>query len=140
MLPWVAGVLVLALCVFAWIDVGGSVSALVKGLFAQKGIVRDVIPNSVPPDGAVVWSGAKAAVTTLCIAVLSIALGIVGAIAMLPLAARNITPSRPLYEVARILQAVLRAIPELITLLFFLITVGFGPWSATVACATRFWR
>jgi len=72
-------------------------------------------------------------VTTLCIAILSIAFGIIGAVAMLPLAARNITPSRPLYEIARLIQAVLRAIPELIMLLFFLITVGFGPWSATVA-------
>jgi phosphonate transport system permease protein len=72
-------------------------------------------------------------VTTLCIAILSIAFGIIGATLMLPFAARNITPSRPVYEITRLIQAVLRAIPELIMLLFFLITVGFGPWSATVA-------
>jgi len=132
-IAYVAGLLVLAFVVYSWSNVQGSVSALVNGLFAKKGIFRDVFPHSVPPDSHELWPGVQAAVTTLCIAVLSIALGIVGAIAMLPFAARNITPSRPLYELARLTQAILRAIPELIMLLFFLITVGFGPWSATVA-------
>ena len=52
---------------------------------------------------------------------------------MLPLAARNITPSRPLYELARLVQAILRSIPELIMLLFFLIVFGFSPFAAVVA-------
>jgi len=130
---YVAGVAVLALCIYSWINVQGSVSALVSGFFAKKGLLRDLIPHSFPPKLSEVWPGVQAAVTTLCIAILSIAFGIIGAIAMLPFAARNITPSRPLYEAARLIQAILRAIPELIMLLFFLITVGFGPWSATVA-------
>jgi len=130
---YLAGVAVLALCIYSWINVQGSVGALVTGFFDKKGLLRDFIPHSLPPKLSEVWPGVQAAVTTLCIAILSIAFGIVGAIAMLPLAARNITPSRPVYEVARLIQAVLRAIPELIMLLFFLITVGFGPWSATVA-------
>jgi len=133
---------VLALCVYSWINVQGSVGALVSGFFARKGLIRDFLPHSIPPNLYDVWPGVQAAVTTLCVRscrsrptarVLSIAFGIIGAIAMLPLAARNITPSRPLYEGARLIQAVLRAIPELIMLLFFLITVGIGPWSATVA-------
>ena len=132
-IAYLAGVAVLALCIYSWINVQGSVSALVNGFFARKGLIRDFIPHSFPPDLSDVWPGVQAAVTTLCIAILSIAFGIIGAIAMLPLAARNITPSRPLYEGARLIQAVLRAIPELIMLLFFLVTVGFGPWSATVA-------
>ena len=57
----------------------------------------------------------------------------IGAIVMLPLAARNITPSRPLYELARLVQAILRSIPELIMLLFFLIVFGFSPFAAVVA-------
>jgi phosphonate transport system permease protein len=92
-----------------------------------------VFPHSVPPDLGALWGGVKAAVTTLCIAVPSIAFGIVGSIAMLPLAARNSAPSRPLYELARLLQAILRAVPELIMLLFFLIAFGFSPFAAVVA-------
>jgi phosphonate transport system permease protein len=87
----------------------------------------------VPPDLSVLRGGITAAITTLCIAVLSIAFGIVGSIAMLPFAARNIAPSRWTYELARVIQAVLRAIPELIMLLFFLIVFGFSPFAAVVA-------
>ncbi len=133
MVRYVAGLLVLGLLIYSWSNVQGSVAGLVNGFFAKKGLLRDVFPHSVPPDLHQLWPGIEAAVTTLCIAVLSIAFGIIGSIAMLPLAARNITPSRSLYEITRLTQAVLRAIPELIMLLFFLITVGFGPWSATVA-------
>ena len=132
-IAYLVGVAALALCIYSWINVQGSVSTLVSGFFAKKGLIRDFLPHSIPPNLHDVWPGVQAAVTTLCIAVLSIAFGIIGAIVMLPLAARNITPSRPLYEGARLIQAVLRAIPELIMLLFFLITVGIGPWSATVA-------
>ena len=127
----VAGVI--ALLIFSWIEVGGSVSQFFHGLFAPKGLFRDVIPKSLPPDLSALWGGVRAAITTLSIAVLSIAFGLVGAIAMLPLAARNITPSRPLYELARLIQAILRAIPELIMLLFFLIVFGFSPFAAVVA-------
>ena len=129
----IAIAVVVALLVFSWLNVHGSVSQFFTGLFARRGLIRDVFPHSVPPDLGQLWPGVKAAVTTFCIAILSIAFGIAGSVAMLPLAARNITPSRPLYEVTRLVQAILRAIPELIMLLFFLIVFGFGPFSAVVA-------
>ncbi|MBV9603862.1 MAG: ABC transporter permease subunit [Solirubrobacterales bacterium] len=124
---------VLGLLIFSWIDAQGSVTQFFDGLFARKGLFRDVVPHSLPPDLSALWGGVRAAVTTLAIAILSIAFGLIGAIAMLPLAARNITPSRPLYELARVVQAILRAIPELIMLLFFLIVFGFTPFAAVVA-------
>jgi phosphonate transport system permease protein len=124
---------VIALLIFSWIEVGGSVSEFVHGLFGPKGLLRDLIPKMLPPDLGALWGGVRAAVVTMCIAILSIAFGLVGAIAMLPLAARNIAPSRPLYEIARLIQAILRAIPELIMLLFFLIVFGFTPFAAVVA-------
>jgi phosphonate transport system permease protein len=124
---------VIALLIFSWIEVGGSVSQFFHGLFGPKGLLRDLIPKSLPPDMSALWGGVRAAVVTLCIAILSIAFGLIGAIAMLPLAARNIAPSRTLYEIARVVQAILRAIPELIMLLFFLIVFGFTPFAAVVA-------
>jgi phosphonate ABC transporter permease subunit PhnE len=102
-------------------------------VFGPKGLVRNIIPNSLPPDLSALWGGVHAAVVTMCVAILSIAFGIIGALAMLPLAARNITPSRLLYETSRLVQAILRAIPELIMLLFFLIVFGFSPFAAVVA-------
>jgi phosphonate transport system permease protein len=123
----------LALLVYSWIDVGGSLRELINGLFARKGLFRSLIPSSVPPDLSAFGDGIKAAVTTFCIAILSIAFGVIFSVSMLPFAARNITPSRPLYELARLSQAILRAIPELIMLLIFEVVMGFSPFSAVLA-------
>ena len=125
--------LLVGLLVYSWIDVGGSVAQFFTGMFGKKGLIRNVLPESVPPDSGQIWPGVEAAMTTFAIAILSIMFGIVGSIAMLPLAARNIAPSRPAYELTRLIQAILRSIPELIMLLFFLIVFGYGPFSAVVA-------
>jgi phosphonate transport system permease protein len=133
-LVWLAlGVLLTALLIYSWIDTGGSVSQVVSGFFGKKGLIRNVLPESVPPQANQFWPGFRAAATTFAIALLSIAFGIVGSLAMLPLAARNITPSRPLYELARLIQAILRAIPELIMLLLFNVVLGFSPFAAVLA-------
>jgi phosphonate transport system permease protein len=133
---WVAivsALVLLALLVYSWINVGGSLSEFINGLFAKKGLFRSLFPSAVPPDLSALGDGIKAAVTTFCVAILSIAFGVVFSVSMLPFAARNISPSRPLYELARFFQAVLRAIPELIMLLIFEVVMGFSPFSAVLA-------
>lgn len=129
----VGAVVVAGLLVYSWIDTGASVSQAVSGFFGAKGLLRNVLPESVPPDAGQFWPGFRAAATTLAIALLSIAFGIVGSLIMLPLAARNLSPSRPLYELARLVQAVLRAIPELIMLLLFNVVLGFSPFASVLA-------
>lgn len=123
----------IALLVYSWEDVQGSVSALVHGLFNKEGLFRSVLPSAVPPAGDQLWPGIKAAATTFAIAILSIFFGLIFSVAMLPLAARNITPSRPIYELARLVQAILRAIPELIMLLMFNVVLGFSPFASVLA-------
>ena len=125
--------LFVALLIYSWIDTQVSISQFVDGWFAKHGIVRDLFPHSVPPEWDQFWDGFKAAMTTLAIATLSIVFGVVIAVAMVPLAARNLTPNRPLFWLARLIQAILRAIPELIMLLYFQITIGLSPFSAVVA-------
>jgi phosphonate transport system permease protein len=133
--PWAIGaaVVLIGLLIYSWVDVGGSITQFFHGIFGGKGLIRNIVPASVPPDAGQIWPGVRAAMTTFAIALLSIGFGVVGSLAMLPLAARNITPSRPIYELARLLQAILRSIPELIMLLFFLIVFGFSPFAAVVA-------
>jgi phosphonate transport system permease protein len=126
-------VALIGLFVYSWVDVQGSVAQFFTGIFGSRGLIQDIVPESVPPSANQVWPGIEAAMTTFAVALLSIMFGIVGSIAMLPLAARNLTPSRPLYELARLIQAILRSIPELIMLLFFLIVFGFSPFAAVVA-------
>ena len=133
---WVAlaaAAVVLALLVYSWIDTDASVSQFFSAFFGSKGLIRSVLPDSVPPKANQFWPGFQAAATTFAIAVLSITFGIIGSLLMLPLAARNITPSRPLYELARVIQAILRAVPELIMLLMFNVVLGFSPFAAVLA-------
>ena len=125
--------LLVALLVYSWIDVGGSVREFIDGWFSSKGLIRDVIPNSLPPEAGQFWDGFKAAMTTFAIAILSIAFGVIWSIAVVPLAARNLAPSPVVYGITRFVLAVLRAIPELIMLLFFNITIGLSPFAAVVA-------
>jgi len=95
---WLAvGILLIALLVYSWIDTGASVSQFFSGVFGHKGLLRSVLPESVPPQASQFGAAFQAAATTFAIAILSIAFGIVGSLVVLPLAARNITPSRPLY-------------------------------------------
>jgi phosphonate transport system permease protein len=109
------------------------VTQFFSAFFGKKGLIRSVLPEAVPPKADQFWPGIQAAATTFAIAILSIAFGILGSLMMLPLAARNITPSRPLYELARLMQAILRAVPELIMLLLFNVVLGFSPFAAVLA-------
>jgi phosphonate transport system permease protein len=124
---------VIGLLVYSWIDTSASVTQFFSAFFGHKGLIRSVLPDSVPPKAHEFWPGFQAAATTFAIAWLSIAFGIIGSLLMLPLAARNITPSRPLYELARVIQAILRAVPELIMLLLFNVVLGFSPFAAVLA-------
>jgi phosphonate transport system permease protein len=131
---WRLSLLLLAVVLgYCWIEVGGSVGDLIKGLFGPEGLFRNVIPSAVPPDTSVFWDGVKAAMVTLSIAILSIVFGLVFSVAVLPFAARNLRPNRLVYEVVRVFLAILRAIPELIMLLIFQVVMGFSPYSAVVA-------
>ncbi len=133
-LVWIAlGILFLGFLVYCWIDVQGSIGQFFSGVFGPKGLIRNVLPQAVPPDWSQIVPGLRAAATTLAIAVLSIVFGVIFSVAMLPLAARNISPSRPLYELARFVQAILRAIPELIMLIMFEVVFGITPFAAVVA-------
>lgn len=126
-------VVVIALLVYSWIETSASVSAGWAAFFGSKGLIRSVLPQSWPPQGGEFWPGLRAAATTLAIAILSIAAGVVGSLLMVPLSARNLAPSRPVYEAARLLQAILRAIPELIMLLLFNVVLGFSPFASVLA-------
>ena len=129
----IAGAILIGLLVYSWIDTSASISELWTGLFGKQGLFRSVLPESVPPQANQFWPAIRAAATTFAIALLSIAFGVIGSLLMLPLAARNIAPSRAVYELSRLIQATLRAIPELIMLLLFNVVLGFSPFAAVVA-------
>lgn len=129
----VVALAVAALVAYSWVNVGGSFTELWNGFFGPRGLIRDFIPHSLPPDSSVIGDAFKASVTTLCIAVLSIFFGVLISMFLIPLAARNIAPNRLVYETTRSVLAVLRAIPELIMMLIFIVVVGITPFSAALA-------
>jgi phosphonate transport system permease protein len=129
----VVGALFIGLLVYSWIDVGGSLSNLVSGIFGKRGLFRYVAGESLPPDWSQFWPGVKASATTFAVASLSITFGGLISVALLPLAARNIAPARWVYELVRLGMAMLRAVPELIMLLLFTFVFGISPYSAVIA-------
>jgi phosphonate transport system permease protein len=124
---------VLGLCVYGWINVGGSLSDFFGGFFGSRGIIRSIIGPSLPPASSAIGQGLSYVATTFFVAILSVVIGFFWSIAMLPWAARNLAPNRLCYEIARGIQAILRAIPELIMLLIFALTIGITPFAAVVA-------
>ena len=125
--------ILLGLVIYGWINVGGSITDFITGFFGARGIFRSIIGPSLPPASSAIGEGLKASVTTFFIALMSIVFGLIWSVAMLPWSARNLAPNRISYEIARGVQAILRAIPELIMLLLFNLTIGINAFAAVVA-------
>lgn len=122
-----------ALLVYSWIETQASISQFFSGVFGPRGLIRHFLPQAFPPQWSEFWPGVKAAALTFAIAILSITFGVFWSVALLPLAAKNITPWRPIYEVTRFGMGILRSIPELIMLIMFNVVFGFTPFAAVVA-------
>ena len=114
---------------YAWHDTGASVLDLVHGL----GNTYRLVTRAVPPDGHVFRDSIRASILTFNTALLSTAAALVFSLLLTPLAARNIAPHRLVYETARLLIGVLRAIPEFVFALIFLVAVGITPYSIVLA-------
>ena len=128
----------LGFTVYTWIHTQGSLSAFFASITGSKGIFRSIIGPNLPGDWSwkIVSGALNASVLTFTVAWLSIVFGVIGSLALLPFAARNIAPSRVSFELTRSGMAVLRAIPELIMLLLFTTTIGLTPFA--MVCALTF--
>lgn len=125
--------LLAALCVLHWSAEGAQLSwsELANGL-PQIG---DFIGRSVPPDMSILPSLWRPAMETLQIALWGTLLGIIGAVPLGFLAARNLHSNRWLYQGTRQLLNVIRSINELILALVFVSAVGLGPFPGVLALA-----
>lgn len=128
-----AALLILALWLLHWSAVGAQLSwgELASGL-PQIG---DFLGRSLPPDLSILPSLWRPALETLQIALWGTLLGIVGAVPLGFLAARNLHGNRWLYQGTRQLLNVIRSINELILALVFVSAVGLGPFPGVLALA-----
>jgi phosphonate transport system permease protein len=73
------------------------------------------------------------ALETVDIGVFGTVFGVVLALPLAVLAARNTTPARPVYALARSMIAFARAVPDLVWALLFVTAVGLGPFPGGLA-------
>jgi phosphonate transport system permease protein len=123
----------LAIFVHAWNDVGASFTALFDG----AGNLGDLLRRSVPPSTNVLHDSITASIVTLDTALLGTAAALVLSLLVAPLAARNLSPHRLVYEGARLVIAFTRTIPSFIFALYLVTVVGLGPYSAALALAVH---
>ena len=99
--------------------------------------MADFLRRSFPPDFSQFRKCLWPALETVDIALFGTAAGVVMALPMAILAAANVSPSRPLYFVARAVIGVTRAVPDLVWALLFVTAVGLGPFPGGLALAVH---
>ena len=127
------GGIALAALVLAWSAQGTQLSwsELANGL-PQIG---DFLSRSFPPNWNILGKLLDPAIETLQIALWGTLLGVLGAVPVSFLAARNLNRNRVVYQGVRQLLNVTRSINELILALVFVSAVGLGPFPGVLALA-----
>lgn len=124
------GVLVFAiLFIQACIVVQARPQDLVTGVHGMIDILSRAWPPKVSKLPDMLWP----ALETIDIAVFGTVVGVVLAVPLAVLSARNTTPARPLYVLARAAVAFARAVPDLVWALIFVTAVGLGPFPGGLA-------
>ncbi len=133
---WRAALVVLvcvALFVQALVVVKARPQDLVTGISGMADLLRRATPPNFSLLGSVIWPTLE----TLDAAIFGTVVGMVIALPLAILAARNVTPSRVLYGIARGGIGLTRAVPDLIWALLFVTAVGLGPFPGALALAVH---
>lgn len=117
---------------FAWscFEVGLNPVSFVRALIKSASTLGRFLPPDFSTYRAPIITGFK---ETLALGVASTFIGFLLAIPFSLLVARNTSPNRVVGSIARLVQVVLRSIPELVIVLFFVSAVGLGPLPGAVA-------
>lgn len=95
--------------------------------------MADIISRSMPPDVSNIQAQLWPALETVDISIFGTFFALILALPMAILAARNTTPGKPAYYIARSIIAVCRAVPDLVWALLFVTAVGLGPFAGALA-------
>ena len=93
----------------------------------------DLLARATPPNLGAIAHSWWPSLVTIDTAIVGTVAAVVLSIPFAICAARNVTPSPPLYAVSRACIAVFRAIPDLIWALLFVTAVGLGPFAGVLA-------
>jgi phosphonate transport system permease protein len=116
-----------------WAAVGSQLSAteLAKG----APWMADFVARMFPPNWDFIQKLVKPAIETIQIAIWGTLLGVILAVPVCFLAARNISPHPAVFHFMRQVLNVMRGINEIILALIFVAAVGLGPFPGVLALA-----
>ena len=137
----------LLIVVFVWLAFNGSVISIIVLLglflwwgFSIEGFNWDTITSlftsesgnsllrtMIPPDWSYFSHVLDPMLITIQTAIVATVIGIVGALPLSVLAARNTTPHPVIYNVVRLVVNTIRSIPSLVLALIFITFIGLGP-------------
>lgn len=115
---------------FAWSLAGAgiSISALVLGLPNMVSISAEMIPPATDRFMPML----KAVLTTFQMAIVGTVIGLIISLPLAVLSARNHTPNKIVRSLVRGLVSFMRTVPDLAWALFFVASVGLGPFAGTL--------
>jgi phosphonate transport system permease protein len=107
----------------------------ISELFSSFHNAVRLLGEMVPPDWSVLHVSISAAIVTFDTALMGTTVAFLLSLVLAPLAARNITPHRLVYEVTRAFIGFVRAIPLTVSGLLCLVVVGISPFAGVIALA-----
>lgn len=128
-LALLAGAAVIGLTAWSMVGIGFSLSELL----GNANRMNRLIDESFPPAWDFWPRLIGPLLETLQIAVIGSILGGVLALPLAVMAARTVSPNRPLYWLNRNVMNVLRTMPDLFWAMLFASAVGFGPFAGSLA-------
>lgn len=128
-LAFLGYVVALAVLVLAFEGAQISVTGFVSGV-PQMG---DLLARMVPPDVSRLEPISLALLETFQMALAGTVLGVVFSLPLAVWATRRLAPHPAVYYAARGLISWFRTVPDLVWALFFVVTVGLGPFAGTLA-------
>lgn len=126
-------VVCVAIFVQALVVVQARPQELIIGVGGMFDLLRRAMPPNVSLIGQVLWPTLE----TLDAAIFGTVVGMLIALPLAIFGARNVTPSRLLYALARGTIGLTRAVPDLIWALLFVTAVGLGVFPGALALAVH---
>ena len=129
----IAALVVLAVLVaIAWHATGISLRLLADGWSGMVEFVGEAIPPATNWN-EVIRPGIDASFITLWTALLGTLFAIPASLLLAVLGASSTAPNRGVYQLARGIMSALRAVPEVVFALVFVVAVGLGPFPGVLA-------
>jgi phosphonate transport system permease protein len=99
--------------------------------------MADILRRAWPPDFSALSDSLWPALETVDIALFGTTIATILALPLAVMAARNTTPSRAVYTLARGIIAFARVVPDLVWALLFVTAVGLGPFPGALAVSVH---